>query len=178
VPDGADVVLLDLFQVLPGLPSSDREDRVDLAGVVQPVRSDEGHDLWKGCRVPPVELPGGVEIVHGFQGAEPAFVDGLEPVDELLQVLARRFDPLAEPSRPVGLRPVPRFRIERERVVHGVPAGDVLEDAEARAVPAGGLQRLVDGDAVDVVDEHPVRLLEHRPRERTLRVHATSSSVW
>jgi hypothetical protein len=32
---------------------------------------------------------------------------------------------------------VPRFRIERERVVHGVPAGDVLEDAEDRAEPAG-----------------------------------------
>jgi len=63
-----------------------------------------------------VERPGNVEIVDAVESLEPALVDGFEPVDELLPIPARRFDPIAEPSRPVGLPPVPRFRIERERV--------------------------------------------------------------
>ena len=41
--------------------------RDDLAGVIQPVRSDEGHDLWKGCRVPPVERPDSARSQAGFR---------------------------------------------------------------------------------------------------------------
>src|SRR6266545_5062806 len=114
-----DVVLLDLFAVLPRLLAADREDHVDLAGVVLPVPCDHCHNLAKRRRLSPVERPPLVEIDGLGHRREPAFVAPVEPRQDLLDVRLPRLDPIAEPAWPVSLVPMPRLFLEGVRVVDG-----------------------------------------------------------
>src|SRR6266545_2204116 len=50
-------------------------------------------------------------------------------------------------------------------------ASDELHEAEDRPVAVGGVEHLLHGEPADVVDERPVRVLEHLARETMLGSH-------
>ena len=166
-----DVVLLDLLGVLPGLAPPDREDLVDLACVVAPMRGDHRDDLGQRRRPAPVDRPLGIEVGARVHGREPSFVAGLEPRKDLLDVLVRRLHLISKPAGPVRVVPMAWFLVEGVGVVDGRPAGGVFRQAEDRPVTAGSLQYLLEGEAADVVDEHPMCFLERRERKPVLGPH-------
>src|SRR5215218_1347098 len=168
VAGGGDVVLLDLLAVLPGLAAPDRQDRVDLPGVVGPVRGDHRRDLRQRRGAAPMHRPRGVQVVHVGERGEPALVGPVEPGEDLPQVGGAHLDAVAQPSGPVRGVPVPRGRLERVGVVDRAPRCCVLGDPQDRPVPAGRVQRLVERHATEVLDECPVGLVQRGPGELDL----------
>src|SRR4029450_13047173 len=93
VSDRRDVVLLDVFAVLPRLAPPVGEDHVDLARVVGPMRRGVRDDLAKRPDVAPVDRFCLVEIGGQLDRPEPSHRDAFEPRKHLCEVVLRRLDP-------------------------------------------------------------------------------------
>src|SRR5437868_3357465 len=168
---GRDVVLLDLLANLERLAAPDREDLVDLAGVIREVAGGHRDDVAHRRRVARVQRPHAREVERLVDVAKPYGASGIEPREHLADVLVARVDRVAEATRPVDLFPGAWRPLERIRVIDVRPADGVLGQPEDRPVPAARVQELVERQAPNVVVEHGERLAEHGARQQMPLAH-------